>query len=280
MPVAARLDELVERVSIGDAGVRGVVGRGIPSNHSYYFAMGEAECADLESSGASADRRRVGVPVQEGLLTAAFLNRIYGAKRPGLGRSTYVLLEPGLGAGRPDVVLLTISPSALEWFRRSELRLPSPLAARAADPTSDVMSLGVSKSHAIAVRRDLERRGWLDADFTRISGIISESVAIEAKMRDWKSAIRQVAKFRGLFTQSAILMPQRPLPEAAFTALNYYDCGLLFRDDERFFWERQTTFRDTPAWTRVWLLELLLRGLEAGTGYKSVSPRKSVSASR
>lgn len=190
--------------------------------------MSEAECFDLERTEPENQRRRIGVPVQEGLLTAGFLQRVYGAKRPGLGRSTYVLLEPQLGAGRPDVVLLTISPSALEWFRRSDLRLPSPLAARAADPRSDITSLGVSKSHALAVRRNLERQGWLDADFARISNIISESVAIEAKMRDWKSAIRQVAKFRGLFSQSAILMPRRPLPDAAFTALAYYDCGLLF----------------------------------------------------
>lgn len=242
--------------------------------------MGKAECVDLESNEPLAPRRRIGVPVQEGVLTAAFLDNVYGAKKPGLGRSTYVLLEPELGAGRPDVVLLTISPSALEWFRRSELRLPSSLAARAADPTSDVLSLGVSKSHAVAVRRDLECRGWLDADFTRISNIVSESLAIEAKMRDWKSAIRQVAKFRALFTQSAILMPRRPLPDAAFTALNYYDCGLLFRGDEQFFWERQPMIRETPAWARVWLLELLLRGMETGAGYRSVSSRNNASASR
>lgn len=242
--------------------------------------MSEAECFDLERTEPENQRRRIGVPVQEGLLTAGFLQRVYGAKRPGLGRSTYVLLEPQLGAGRPDVVLLTISPSALEWFRRSDLRLPSPLAARAADPRSDITSLGVSKSHALAVRRNLERQGWLDADFARISNIISESVAIEAKMRDWKSAIRQVAKFRGLFSQSAILMPRRPLPDAAFTALAYYDCGLLFFEDDKFIWERRPQLRETPAWARVWLLELLLRGLETGAGYRSVSSRKIASASR
>ena len=223
---------------------------------------------DLLESDPIPPMRRVGVPVQERVLTDAFVRRLDGVVKPGPGRSVYVLEEAELGAGRPDIITLTIAPASLEWFRRTGLRIGSPAAARALDLRLSEDQLGVSRSHALSIRKELQAQGWFDLDLRRVDEIVHESLAVEAKVRDWRSGVRQVSKFRRYFHRSAVLMPKRVMPEESERAMGFYGCGLLFQDGKNFKWERDAIAATPPAWAGAWLLELLLRGLESGSAYK------------
>lgn len=223
---------------------------------------------------------RVGMPIQERVLTDALLTNTDAVLRPGAGRSVFAIEEAELGAGRPDVILLVVSVGALEAFRRTGLRLPSQLAARALDPAVAEDEIGVTKSHLRSVRRDLRARGWSSASPEQLAGILHDSLAIEAKVKDWRQAIRQVSKFRRIFHRSAVLMPRHPLPEASELAMAVYGCGLLFEDNARIRWERESVGTEPQLWARLWLLELLLRGLEDGSAHRPAASRNTGKAPR
>ncbi len=234
----------------------------------------------MKDPGSTPTLRRVGVPIHERLLTDAFQSELHSITRSGPGRSIFVIEEAALGAGRPDLILLTISTTGLDRFRALDLRLASPVAAKSLDPTLNRDDLGVSRSYAAELRRDLDRQGWLNVDSTRLSRLVYDSLAIEAKVKDWRSAVRQVAKFRRQFHRSAVLMPERLMPPESMRALEFYGCGLLFqRGAAEFGWERLPTMSAPPEWARLWLLELLVRGLEHGTAYRVSADRNAESAS-
>ncbi len=242
---------------------------------------GQNVAINAEPSDPTPTPRRVGVPTHERLLTEAFLGQVSTVVRSGPGRSLYVLEEADLGAGRPDIIVLTISSTALNSFRESQLRLTSPVAARALDVNLSADELGVTRSYAMELRRNLQRQGWSRVDTARLSRAVHDSLAIEAKVRDWRSAVRQVAKFRRLFHRSAVLMPERALPIESSKSLEFYGCGVIFqRRNTDFSWERFPRPGSPPTWTRIWLLELLVRGLEDGSAYKLSASRKLASASR
>lgn len=222
-----------------------------------------------------AGRSRVGVPIEEQALVDAFLMQCAAFFRPGPGRSVFVLEEPDLGgSGRPDLVFVAIAPSALRKYMDSGLRLTSQASARALDPNLDEDQVGVSSSYVSSLRRSLVSQGWSDVSPERLAAAVADTLAVEAKMRDWKRALNQVSKFRRLFHRSAILMPERPLPEHSYRSLDFYGCGLLFRDGEEFNWERSPIAAATPSvWSRLWLLELIVRGHENGTAYRLSAER-------
>lgn len=221
-----------------------------------------------------AERSRVGVPIEERALVDAFLMRCAEFFRPGPGRSVFVLEEPDLGgSGRPDLVFVAIAPSALRKYMESGLRLTSQASARVLDPSLNADQLGVSTSYASALRRSLASQGWSSASPERLAAAVADTLAVEAKMRDWKRALNQVSKFRRLFHRSAILMPERPLPADTYRSLDFYGCGLLFRDGDEFTWEKTPGAGSPSVWSRLWLLELIVRGHQNGTAYRLSAER-------
>ena len=98
-------------------------------------------------------------------------------------------------------------------------------------------------------------------------------------MRDWRRALNQVSKFRRHFHQSTILMPERSLPPDTYRSLDFYGCGLLFRDGDEFNWERQPGSASPTMWSRLWLLELIVRGVENDSAYRLSAERNRPSAS-
>ena len=210
-------------------------------------------------------RRRVGVPIHERRLTDSFLNQVPTVFRPGVGRSNFVLQEVELGAGRPDLVIVTMSPTAFAAFRSSGLRLSSPAAARAVDLTTPLDKLGISRGYATALRKQLASDGWFDVDPQKVASIVTDSIAIEAKIADWRSAVRQVAKFRRHFHRSAILMPWRHMPPETAQPLAVYECGLIFQDGDSFNWDREARRVEPSVSSMLWLLELAMRSVERGT---------------
>lgn len=224
--------------------------------------------------------RRVGVPTHERVLTEAFIRDASKIVKPGPGRTAFVIEEPELGAGRPDVVVVCVSVGALESFRRSGLRLSSPNSAKVIDPMVGDDGLGVTRSHARQIHRETMALGWSPQKASHYAGILADSIGIEAKMKDWRQAIRQAARFRRFFHRSAVLMPTRDISNELEKSLDFYGCGLMSLDDATLTWERRPSSRTPATWERLWLLELLLRGLDKGTAYKSTDARNPAIARR
>jgi hypothetical protein len=223
--------------------------------------------------------RRIGEPIHERRLTESLKASVNDILRPGAGRSVYVIEEADLGAGRPDVVLLAVSTRALAAFQSSGLRIPSPLAAKILDSGFREDELGVGQRHARSLRRDLEFHGWSESQAKRVAFTLHDSLGIEAKVKDWRQAIRQVSKFRRLFHRSAVLMPRRIMPHQSNVAMDFYGCGLLFQDASKVEWQRASTLNEPRVWARLWLMELLLRGLNDGTAHRAVDLRNAERAS-
>lgn len=229
--------------------------------------------APLEEIRALPAKSRVGVPVQERLLTEGFVSRARTVMSPGPGRSVFVIEEPELGAGRPDLILVTVAQSSVHWYIQRGLSLTSPAAARVLDPHVSDAKLGISRGYAAALRRDLAAQGWGREDPSRIASLVTDSLAVEAKIRDWRRALQQVARFRRHVHRTAILMPPRDLPAEADRSLDFYGSGFLHLDSAAVWWERQAVSSEPSVGARLWTLELLRRGLGDGTAYRLSAPR-------
>lgn len=229
--------------------------------------------APREEVQALPARSRVGVPVQERLLTEAFISRALTVMSPGPGRSVFVIEEPELGAGRPDLILVTVAQSSVHRYMQRGLSLTSHAAARVLDPHLSDAELGISRGYAAALRRDLATQGWGSEDPSRIASLITDSLAVEAKIRDWKRALQQVARFRRLVHRTAILMPPRDLPAAVDRSLEFYGSGFLRLDSDGVRWERPALSSEPSIGARLWTLELLRRGLGDGTAYRLSAAR-------
>lgn len=221
----------------------------------------------MEDIGALSETSRppVGVPIHEIVLHDA-LGRQFGRLfSPGAGRSVFVLREPELGFGRPDAIVLTLSSSALEAFRSKGLRLPSLNAAKSLVGAGS----SLTDKHARALARDLERNGWTARDLARAAGMVADSVAVEAKLSEWRRAIRQAAGYRVGAGRAAVLLPSRVAALVDVRNLESHGIGLLAEDRGRISWSVVAPRSDTSTSHRAWLVELLLRGLDSGTAQRS-----------
>lgn len=227
----------------------------------------------------TAIRQRVGEPIHETALTLLAQRRADRILPPGPGRSLYVLLEPELGRGRPDIILMAVSSAALSAFTRASLRLPTLTAARALDLTVADSDLGVTDKYARQLRRELSLNGWNLSDAARRT-LVGDSIALEAKIRDWSRAIRQAAVYADWCHRSALLMPSKAAKRVPSSALDFYGLGLLDAKNSRVSWEAPAPKRHLRPAVQFWLIELLIRGLENGTAYRFSSSAKPLSASR
>lgn len=219
----------------------------------------------LGHTGA-APAARVGQPTHELRLIYSLERNLWRLCRPGKGRVSYVLFEPEVGAGRPDAIVITVSKGALERFRATGLRVPTPSATRALTDT-DEMALGLSPQYVRALRRQLSLSGWSPREFDRAARIVNDSLAIEAKISDWRRALQQVVKFQVTAHQAAILMPAQAATRLPGPTLEKYGIGLIAEAEGKSEWSVSPRRYELPEFSRVWLLELLLRGLEDGTAY-------------
>jgi len=228
---------------------------------------------------STATRQRVGEPVQEVALTTLAQGRAADILPPGPGRSLFVLLEPELGRGRPDIILLAISSTALDAFTKGRLRLPSLTAARALDLTVADSDLGVTDKYARQLRRELLQAGWDLSSATR-KPLVGDSIAIEAKVKDWNQALRQAAKYRDSCHRTALIMPPAASDRVSRAALEFHGLGLLESNDAEIAWRVPAPRRPLRPAIQFWLIELLTRGLENGTAYRFSSSAKPSKASR
>lgn len=212
--------------------------------------------------------RRVGIPIHETLLVEAavkFLPRLFP---PGAGRSLYVLREPEVGAGRPDVVALHVSPGGLTSHLERRPPIPHSTAAKSLHDTSDDGSFGVEKPYGRRLRRSMIESGWSAREIAAAAALVHDSLAIEVKLRDWRRAVRQAAKFSPLVARSALLLPGTAAEPTA-ASLDFYSLGLLQADPRaRVRWVKNAPPQTLPPYARLWLLELLARGLRDGSAQR------------
>lgn len=223
--------------------------------------------------------RRVGEPIHEVRLTASLEGSIGRLVKPGPGRSVFVVAEAEAPIGRPDVAVVVVAQGVVSRYMNSGVRLPNVTAAKLVLTRDDSLNPAAVTDHRARVRKELERSGWTYAQARRLSSAVRDTLAVEAKVRDWRAGLRQVTRFRRDFSCSALLLPSRPASAQFDEALGMYGCGLLVEDRGRIRWDREAQRIEPPNWANLWMLELVARGLEKGTAYRATSRSKRESAS-
>lgn len=226
-----------------------------------------APVVTLEDVGAvnATSRPMVGVPTHELVLHDALDRQFSRLFKPGAGRCVFLLSEPELGFGRPDAVLVTVSVASLNSFLRRGLRLPSLNAAKSLAGAGT----SLTDKHARALARQLERVGWSGRALKDAGGLIADSIAVEAKLAEWRRAIRQAAGYRVGAGRSAVLLPARVGALVAERNLASHGVGLMVEDRGQIVWKAPAPRAEIGTSHRAWLLELLVRGLESGTAHKA-----------
>lgn len=226
-----------------------------------------------ESSCTNSEERRVGVPKREAILTSRLLDHAGALFPPGSGRSSWLILEPQTGFGVPDALLLRASPTAVLAHQHRGLRIPTLSAAQVLTAGSNEVPT-FTRRHTQSLRLDLARSGWTAATVRRAADVVTDSLAVEVKLQDAKRALQQLSKFRVSTHRAAVCMPEATAHRVSRTTLERFGAGLLVADDRAIHWNVEAVRRELPTFRRVWLAELLLRALEAGTAYRLSAPRK------
>src|SRR6266540_6643957 len=112
--------------------------------------LSQVGALETEHHSPGISSKVVGIPKEESRLTEAITADARALLRPGSGRRLLLLEEVELGIGRPDALLLTVSPSALERRAQSSLRLANLTDAKVlgALTRGDLTTSGVTLSHA------------------------------------------------------------------------------------------------------------------------------------
>src|SRR5699024_4593651 len=111
----------------------------------------------------------------------------------------------------------------LRTFRSLNLRLPSLNAAQALEGTTS----NLSPRHSKELRRRLQQNGWTEALLARSAELVHESIAIEAKMTDWRRAIRQAHMYQTGVESAAVLLPSNRAESIPEKKLARAEIGVL-----------------------------------------------------
>jgi hypothetical protein len=133
---------------------------------------------------------------------------------------------------------------------------------------TDEIGAGITNDYARKVQRRLDHLGWNEHKL-RLANLVHDSISIEAKMDDWRRAIRQASKFQLLTHRSALLLPDGVAERVSRAALEFYGLGVLSVSGTAVEWQREAPKRVPAIAARLWLLELLLRGIEDNSAYKA-----------
>jgi len=202
--------------------------------------------------------------------------------RPGPGRSLYLLSEVEIGIGRPDLLFLAASSSAVRSQARLDLRLQNWVEARVlgSQLTSNEMT-GVSRKHALSVAKRLRERGWTLTKAERRLPLVADSLLIEAKVSSWKGGLAQLARTRRMAQRSALLLPRAANQLVSRQRLGQGSVGLLLFDPaEGIKWQKKAPRRSVSPAARLWLGELAIRASEGRESQTLSSARKSSKARR
>jgi hypothetical protein len=214
------------------------------------------------SSGTLEGRRRrnVGVAKAERRLTETLVALPTSLVSPGRGRRLLVVDELELGIGRPDVFIGVVSPAALAAWAHGRPRVTNWTEARVLSAMwrpAEGRFVGVSASHEQSIRKRLLRNGWKDEP-SQLP--LKDSLLVEAKVRDWRNGMVQLALARRLFRRTALLLPELVGPRVPRTLLDSYGVGLALQSGTGAIrWGRKPRRRAVPLAADLWLTELAAR---------------------
>lgn len=208
------------------------------------------------------------MPIAERLLTDSLAAQVHRLYPPGPGRSIFLVPEADTKRGRPDLLVVHASSAGVNAHIARGLRVPSPAAAYAITSTAeDESGASVSTTHTRRLRQEMRHRGWTRDTAARAANLVHFSIAIEAKIRDWRRGFRQVSHWGLVAHRSALLMPARQLQLVPLEVLRTYDVELLSQAPQGHIEIARPGRHVNPAEaTRLWILELLVRESSTSSG--------------
>lgn len=213
-----------------------------------------------ESASLVGKTTRIGVPTHELSLIGATIRDARSLLAPGAGRQLVLLSEVEIGIGRPDVLLLAVSLRGVRARAQSGLRINNLTEARVLAALHDGSLPGLSSSHARAVIRRLEGVGWIQQGVVRdVPQLVNDSLLIEAKVRDWRGGLVQLARTRWASHRSALLLGSAPGASVPGAPFEQNGLGLLADSGQSLSWVKEAPGRPLSWMADVWLTELLIR---------------------
>lgn len=207
------------------------------------------------------------MPKAEARLTDALVKNAAQVMQPGPGRVLVPLTEVELGLGRPDVLLVVVSPAGLRGRSAHGLRLSNLTEARVLAGAIDQTTGHHTRGHERSVQARLHERGWLKKDGTPYAwpDWPVESTLLEAKVKDWRSGVAQLARNRWVSSRSALVLPEARAQNVPEALVRHNGIGILVVDDSGATkWSVRPRKRPLPVVARLWLAELALRHFEGG----------------
>lgn len=204
----------------------------------------------------SLSRQVVGRAIHEVTLTDALRRSSHRLLPPGQGRSVVTISEAAIGRGRPDVLFVVVSRTALNAYIASGHAVSTLTEARAL-ATRAAAYTGKKSDEVTEVRT--AGKPWTYAAVRQFSTSVVDSLAVEAKMKDWKQAIRQASRFRHLSHRAAIMLPNPRSLARAESYLQTYDLGFIALGPKRATLYVRAAKSDLQPSYRLWLLELAAR---------------------
>jgi hypothetical protein len=221
-------------------------------------------------------RPQVGIAKAERALTAASVSKGLDLLRPGRGRVLVIIDEADLGLGRPDVVLLAVSMARLRWKASHGLRLVNRVEASVLAGTvqGSRSFAAITPKRTRELRMKLAARGWLGPVSPRIDAVaIEDNLLVEAKVRDWRTGLIQLARARRYFRKAALLMPAEALVHVPRAYLAAYRLGLVAYDPPGGVrWVRRSPITVQNLSALLWLDELAIRHVVDGAILSSLIP--------
>jgi len=209
---------------------------------------------------------RIGVPRAEKALTEALIQEQSRLMRPGPGRSRVFIAEVGLGVGRPDALLISISLTGLIARKEVGLRLPNLSHARVLDSIRAGRGSRYSKGHERLLTGELLELGWINrrGEINATPNLIHQSLLVEAKIADWRTGIRQLSRARWAAEHAALLLPREAQHRVPRATLKHNRIGLLSETNGSIKWQIRPPRKTMPWFASIWLTELAIRAHEAG----------------
>ncbi len=205
----------------------------------------------------------VGTPKAELALTESVLEHAKRLLTPGRGYELFVLTEAEIGIGRPDLLMVVVSPAVVRSRLRLHTRLRNLTEAEILGAHLSSRESSHSKDHVRAVLRRLSESGW-DLDHPRRLQRQStrDSLLIEAKVRDWRGGLVQLSRERTLSHRAALVVPEGVQSRVARPPLKKNTLGLLATSDHEVRIVRKCNPRRVKLAVDLWLTELAARATE------------------
>lgn len=209
----------------------------------------------------------VGIPVDELSVTDALARQAPEILPPRRGFRLFVFAELDSDHGRPDMALVAMSSTALKARLRQGMRLNTASEARVLAAFWSGSRTRYTDSHVRSIRARLVGGGWPLGECNAMPDeyrIVRESIVIEAKVADWRSGVRQLARSRWMANRLALAVPQSSVARIGRPILNRYRMGLIATAaDGSVVALRKGRRQKLSLAGDLWLSELGIRALES-----------------